>query len=153
MPKKGNSEGSMKSTKDKAQKQVTKKKAEPESDQEEEKPVKHDGIQPKRARSAYIFFSTEKRPEISEEYKGKEAMKKLGAMWKECSDAAKKPYIALAEKDKERFDRQMAEFEKTGEFHDEDGNVVTEDKPMKRRSMSAKESAGTKRKAGGKKKC
>ncbi|CAG9330538.1 unnamed protein product [Blepharisma stoltei] len=169
MPKKGNSGSAMKCAtcgsakcpgcepmKEEPKKPMNKKKVvDSESEQEEEKEEKKvEGPKPKKARSAYIFFCNEKRPDLDEEFKGKEAMKKLGAMWKACSEAEKQPYADLAEKDKERYERQTKEFEETGEFHDEDGNVVTEDKPKKKRSMSAKkETMGAKRKAGGKKKC
>lgn len=62
---------------------------------------------PKRSISAYIFFSNDfrtKHPELSVT----ELSKAAGAAWKGLSDEMKKPYEAMALKDKERYQREIA---------------------------------------------
>lgn len=67
---------------------------------------------PKRGLSAYMFFCTEKRPEIMKKYpdmKFGEVGKKLGEMWKNLSDAKKEPFKQKAIKDKERYENEMSQ--------------------------------------------
>ncbi|KAJ1989395.1 Non-histone chromosomal protein 6 [Coemansia spiralis] len=71
------------------------------------KRTKKDPRAPKRALSAYMFFSQAKRAEVRE--KNPNASfgsigKMLGDMWKGMSEADKIPYVKLAEKDKVRYD-------------------------------------------------
>lgn len=124
-----------------APKEKSQGKKKEEAKHEESEEERPEGPKPKRGRSAYIFFSNEKRPEVNEKFpdlKAKEVMSKLGEMWSSCSEEDKEPYNDLAKKDKERYERQMGEYEDGGVFYDEDGHEVKEEKPKKRRSMSAK---------------
>ena len=71
---------------------------------------------PKRGLSAYMFFCTEKRPEVMKKYpdlKFGEVGKKLGEMWKELSDAKKEPFKQKAIEDKERYEKEMSGFKGT----------------------------------------
>ncbi|KAF9074630.1 high mobility group box domain-containing protein [Rhodocollybia butyracea] len=73
--------------------------------------AKKDPKAPKRALSAYMFFSSDWRERIRAENPEAgfgEIGKLLGAKWKELDDEEKKPYVEQAAKDKER-----AEDEKT----------------------------------------
>ncbi|KAK9917825.1 hypothetical protein WJX75_008635 [Coccomyxa subellipsoidea] len=66
----------------------------------------------KRARSAYIFFGSEKRPAVKAENPDLsfgDLTKKLGEMWKGLSDAEKMPYEAMANEDKDRAGAERAE--------------------------------------------
>jgi len=77
----------------------------------EKKKSKRNG--PKRARTAYIFFCTEQRPVIKQDnpdMNTKEVTSQLGVQWKELSDTEKKPYIKLAEKDKDRYEKEKVEW-------------------------------------------
>ena len=72
---------------------------------------------PKRPNSAYFIFSNEKRPSLMEKSKkenGKVAVtdvsKELGKMWKELNAKKKKPFEEKAVKDKERYEKEMAEY-------------------------------------------
>tara|TARA_B100001094_G_C18078051_1_gene743664 strand:- start:319 stop:747 length:429 start_codon:yes stop_codon:yes gene_type:complete len=72
---------------------------------------------PKRAQSAYFHFSSDKRPNIMETLKKKDGKvdvtlvsKELGSMWKALSDKKKKPYELQATKDKERYEKEMKEY-------------------------------------------
>lgn len=70
---------------------------------------------PKRGRSPYVFFCTEKRPEVVKKYpdlKFGEIGKKLGEMWKDLDDSKKEPYKQKAIKDKERYKNEMSKMGK-----------------------------------------
>ncbi|KAF9238324.1 high mobility group box domain-containing protein, partial [Melanogaster broomeanus] len=66
---------------------------------------------PKRALSAYMFFSQDWRERIKTENPDAgfgEVGKLLGAKWKELDEEEKKPYIELAAKDKTRAEEEKA---------------------------------------------
>ncbi len=82
---------------------------------------------PKRGKSAYIFFSSEKRPEAKttvmeekgDDFKTSDVTSKLGAMWREfCADAEKNPKVKkelekfqkMAADDKERYEAEKVEY-------------------------------------------
>jgi hypothetical protein len=68
---------------------------------------------PKRALSAYIFFTQAKRDEVKKSnpsMKSSEIMSELGKLWKGLSDKKKKPYEKLAEEDKERYAEDMKNY-------------------------------------------
>lgn len=61
---------------------------------------------PKRATSAYFFFTADMRERVKQEnpdLKITEMAKVMGAKWKQMSDADKQKYVDMAEKDKERY--------------------------------------------------
>lgn len=62
----------------------------------------------KKAKSAYIFFSTEmqKDPKIAAMSSVADRARAIGAMWKELKDKSK--YEKLAAKDKERAEKEKA---------------------------------------------
>ncbi|KAF8591685.1 hypothetical protein K439DRAFT_1656553 [Ramaria rubella] len=69
---------------------------------------------PKRALSAYMFFSQDWRERIKSENPDAgfgEVGKLLGAKWKELDDSEKKPYIEQAAQDKQRAEREKAEYD------------------------------------------
>ena len=73
---------------------------------------------PKRALSAYLFFLVQKRGEVKEKYPELDntaAMKQLGMMWKEASDAEKAPFEAMAKEDKERYEEEINQYAKEKE--------------------------------------
>ncbi|KAF8182885.1 high mobility group box domain-containing protein [Pholiota molesta] len=82
-----------------------------------EKPArkaKKDPNAPKRALSAYMFFSQDWRERIKTENPDAgfgEVGKLLGAKWKELDEDEKKPYIEQAAKDKERADEEKAAYD------------------------------------------
>ncbi|KAG2751645.1 hypothetical protein P692DRAFT_20726984, partial [Suillus brevipes Sb2] len=66
---------------------------------------------PKRALSAYMFFSQDWRERIKTENPDAgfgEVGKLLGAKWKELDEEDKQPYIELAAKDKTRAEEEKA---------------------------------------------
>ncbi|XP_037086834.1 high mobility group protein DSP1-like [Pollicipes pollicipes] len=78
---------------------------------------KKDPNAPKRALSAFFCFCNDERPAIRAahpDYTVGDVAKELGRMWGECDEAGKKKYVALAEKDKERYAREMAIYKNGG---------------------------------------
>ena len=62
---------------------------------------------PKGPRSAYIFFCSAKREEVSKNYSSLgEISKELGRMWSEASDEDKKEFNDMAAEDKLRYERE-----------------------------------------------
>jgi len=79
--------------------------------------------EPKRALSAYMQFAQLKRSEIVEMYPGrqpKEIMSLLGEKWRGLDEDGKAEYVELAERDKIRYQREMAIFRNKGVAHYED---------------------------------
>ncbi|KAI9032465.1 high mobility group box domain-containing protein [Hyaloraphidium curvatum] len=72
---------------------------------------------PKKPASAYMLFSSAKRAEVKAENPDAgfgEIGKLLGAAWKDVSDAEKKKYEALAKEAKEQYEKDLAEYKKSG---------------------------------------
>lgn len=79
--------------------------------------AKKDPNAPKRGKSAFIFYSMERRAALKEEQPELsfgEVGKALGAEWKELSAKEKKPYETLAAKDKKRAEKEKAAYESKG---------------------------------------
>lgn len=81
---------------------------------------------PKKACVAFMFYVKAMSPTLMKENpdckSAADVTKILGKKWGEMDDAAKKPYTDLNQKDKERHERQVKEFEKTGKWTLEDGS-------------------------------
>ncbi|KAJ7145811.1 high mobility group box domain-containing protein [Mycena epipterygia] len=76
--------------------------------------AKKDPNAPKRALSAYMFFSQDWRERIKTENPDAgfgEVGKLLGAKWKELDDEEKKPYVDQAAKDKTRAEDEKVAYE------------------------------------------
>eukprot|EP00536_Pseudo-nitzschia_multiseries_P001699 jgi/Psemu1/250897/estExt_Genewise1Plus.C_220028 len=78
---------------------------------------------PKRAVTGYMFYSKKMRPIIKEEQpdiKFTEMGKLIGEKWRELSADDKQEFEALAEKDKERYTKEMVKY-KAKKLDEEDG--------------------------------
>ncbi|KAJ7260931.1 high mobility group box domain-containing protein [Mycena haematopus] len=76
--------------------------------------AKKDPNAPKRALSAYMFFSQDWRERIKTENPDAsfgEVGKLLGAKWKELDDEERKPYVDQATKDKVRAEDEKTAYE------------------------------------------
>ena len=76
------------------------------------KKKKADG-EPKKGKSAYIFFCADERPIIKEEHPdmpAKEILAKLGARWKALDDEDKEKYNKLSSDDKIRYQEEMKNY-------------------------------------------
>ncbi|KDQ54550.1 hypothetical protein JAAARDRAFT_49184 [Jaapia argillacea MUCL 33604] len=92
----------------------SKKKAADKAEKAPRAKAKKDPNAPKRALSAYMFFSSDWRERIKAENPDAgfgEVGKLLGAKWKEMDDEEKKPYVEQAAKDKERAEEEKAAYE------------------------------------------
>lgn len=68
---------------------------------------------PKRNKNGYMFFSNAMRESVKSEnpdMKVTELAKELGEKWRGLSDEEKKPYLKLAEADKQRYDAEMKDY-------------------------------------------
>jgi ribosome-binding protein aMBF1 (putative translation factor) len=78
------------------------------------KKAKKDPNAPKGAKGAYMYFSSEYRDRIKEENPDMsfgEIGKALGEKWKVISSEEKSKFEKLAKKDKERHQRELAEYQ------------------------------------------
>jgi hypothetical protein len=69
--------------------------------------------EPKKGKSAYIFFCADERPIVKEEnpeMPAKEILAELGARWKKLSDKDKEKYNQLAAEDKLRFEEEKKNY-------------------------------------------
>jgi len=76
--------------------------------------TKKDKNAPKRALSAYMFFSQDWRERVKAENPDAsfgEIGKLLGTKWKELDEEEKKPYVEQAEQDKERAEREKKAYD------------------------------------------
>jgi len=81
------------------------------------KKAKKDPAAPKRALSAFFIFSGERRPALraaEPTLSVPEVGRRLGAEWKAMDDAARAPYQARADADKERYAAEMAVYHAPG---------------------------------------
>uniref|UniRef100_A0A0N5ADQ9 High mobility group protein n=1 Tax=Syphacia muris TaxID=451379 RepID=A0A0N5ADQ9_9BILA len=79
------------------------------------KRVKKDPNAPKRALSAFFFFSHDKRPEVQQqhpEWKVGQVAQELGKYWKALSDEERAVYDQKAQEDKERYAEEMRNYKK-----------------------------------------
>ncbi|KAJ1960609.1 Non-histone chromosomal protein 6 [Dipsacomyces acuminosporus] len=75
---------------------------------------KKDANAPKRALSAYMFYSQANRERVKKDNPDVtfgQIGKILGAEWKGLSDSAKAPYLKKAEEDKKRYEAQKAKYD------------------------------------------
>ena len=66
---------------------------------------------PKRATTAYFFYTNEIRPQVKEQHpdmKVTEMAKVMGSKWKELSADEKQKYVDMATEDKARYQREKA---------------------------------------------
>ena len=80
-------------------------------------PKLKDPNKPKRAGTAYLFYCNEKRPALMADLKKKgkkinvgHLQQQLGKSWKALVEKDMKQYIALAEKDSQRYKEEMEEY-------------------------------------------
>lgn len=73
-----------------------------------------DPDQPKRARGSFVFFTFDMRPQVIEEHPGIKFVDMgviLGKRWRALPVIEKQKYEELAHEDKQRFNREMEEYQ------------------------------------------
>lgn len=91
---------------------------------------KKDPNAPKRALSAFFHFCNDERPKVKAhlgEATVGEVAKELGRRWQECNDDQKSRFEAMAAKDKQRYEREMAAYKKGGVVPQADVDFDEED--------------------------
>jgi len=86
----------------------------PPADDAKDKKKKKDPNAPKRPTSAFMLYSVKMRPIIKEEKPGisfGELGKLVGERWRALSSEEKSEFEAIAKKDKERYNNEMAAYE------------------------------------------
>lgn len=124
------SDGEKKKKKEKSKAKKTKTISEKPRKKREKK--ERDENKPKRPTTAFMYWLNQHREKIKEENKGitvTEIAKKGGEMWRELKD--KSEWDGKAKKDKERYEKEMAEYKASG------GDTA------------AKKSSGAKKESGG----
>ena len=92
--------------------------------------------QPKKATSSFFFYAQVRRKTVKDtapSLSTTEVSKLIGQEWRSMSDSDKAIYIEQAARDKERYDRQKKEFEKSGTWTEEPG-LSPEHTAVKRKS-------------------
>jgi len=78
---------------------------------------KKDPNAPKRALSAFFHFCNDERPKVKAELGEAtvgEIAKELGRRWQACTDGDKSRFEAMAQKDKQRYEREMQIYKSGG---------------------------------------
>jgi hypothetical protein len=76
---------------------------------------------PKGALTAYFAFMTDRKSALMAEnptWKFTDVGKKCGELWKTVDDATKEKYMKQAEADRERYNKEMAEYKKTDAYQE-----------------------------------
>jgi len=110
-------EGSKKPRKRKAPAEKASKKAMKSSSGKKGKKSKKKSTGPKRAKSAFIYFTNENRDDVKRETPSLafgEVAKALGKMWKQLPAAQKKKYEDMAAKDKKRYEKEKNDMDGSG---------------------------------------
>jgi len=106
----------------------TRAQVNPENKKVRKPKVKKEG--PKKPKSAFMFFSQERRKTLKEEQpdlKITDASKVIGSEWRKLTDSDKGPYNQLAQQDKERYMKEKEEA-KAQESKEEEKEDVEEAK-------------------------
>ena len=108
-------------------KKKRKKRAAPDADGGKKKRKKKDKNAPKKNMSAFMFYSNSMREKVKEDNPGiafTDVAKKIGEMWKELTAEDKAPFEAQAEADKERYSKEMGEYEAKKKAEGGDADTV-----------------------------
>jgi len=94
---------------------------------------KKDPNAPKRALNAFMYFSKDIRPQVVKDNpdlqkKVHDVSRMIGEKWKKMSEEEKKPYVAKAEADKQRYAKEMEIYGKVAKV---DGAKEKSDEPAK----------------------
>ena len=108
-----------------------------------------DHLAPKPPTSAWTYFNNDKVKQYAAEGRRKEAYELSKEAWQAAKDKVKEPYHKMADKDKQRYDKQVAELKRKGYYTLEDGTKSTDKEnsnllKSKTKSTPKKSTAGKK---------
>ena len=102
--------------------------------------VEDNTMKPTRALSAYIFYSNETVPKLKKEgIDHRAAMSKAGELWGKLTDAEKKKFNDLHEKDQVRYENQKKELKEKGYFILDDGSKSSDHQVQGKKKASKSE--------------
>ena len=110
------------------------KGAENKNKDKNKKPEK-DRDAPKKGKSAFFFFLAANLDDLKKKNVSlahKEAVSELSKEWKKLSTNGKKPYIELANKEKERFQKEKEVYQAKKQRENEGGGSVNEKRTAKK---------------------
>lgn len=92
-----------------------------------------DDTKPKKAMTSYQCFLATNTKVIQQEtgLKHGEAVKKCREKWNGMSPEERDPYLALAQQDVQRYEKEMQEYNETGSFTKIGGTISTRGEPKK----------------------
>jgi len=100
------------------------------------KKAKKDPNAPKRATTAYFYYTSQRRSELLKEQPGikvTEQAKIMGQEWKQLSDSEKAPFVQKAEKDKKRYAEEKANYVAPEKDSDASDSSSDSDEPKKKK--------------------
>merc|ERR1719456_444880 len=103
-----------------------------------------DKNKPKRAMSAYMFFSNDMRPKVQAELGTTDfgpVAKKISDMWQNLDASQKAKYEAKNEKAKDKYAKQLAKYKKSKQFADYQAQVAEWKQKVKEQKKAMKEQA------------
>lgn len=98
-------------------------------------------VGPKKPRTAYILFNTDKRKEViakNPDLKNPDIVKTLADMWRGLSNKQKEPFHKMAEEDKQRYAKDLSAFSITPDEKMVVANVATVAEPKTSSKTSSK---------------
>jgi hypothetical protein len=119
------------------------KRSKADSTKRKAKRPKKDKNAPKRAKTAFIIFSSEMRPDLKRkhpEYGFSELGKELAKLWRAVSEEEKKRFEQLAAEDKQRYDREKRTYEQTKGKDESSSSSKKERKDSKKSKSKSKKS-------------
>ena len=110
---------------------------------------KKDKDAPKRGKSSFFYFVDAKREDVkakNPDLKQPGIISEVSKIWATLSDSEKRPYEELANKDKERYQKQKEAYgaKKKGSDDEEDQKKTSKRKPAKKAAGEPKKEKKTK---------
>ena len=123
------------------------KKAKEAYDKKIEKFANKEFDMPKKPKSGFSFYLTEKMPELKKEkpeLKLNALVKQIAEEWQKETEGKKEEYMKKSEQDKKRFKKQFHEFKKLGYYSKDLGNEEEKDDEEKKKSSKKRSSSKSK---------
>ena len=75
---------------------------------------KKDANAPKRAMTAFLYYTLDRRPELKKlkpELTNKQMLSEMGIEWNKMKEEDKKKYVQKADEDKKRYEKEKAAYD------------------------------------------
>jgi len=84
---------------------------------------------PKKPLTGYLIFVNNNRNDVSAKnplWKNTEVVSYLGALWNKLSEAQKQPFLVASNQDRERYNRELAQFKQNNELGKQETNITNQ---------------------------